>query len=149
MLLVPLLVRVGVIAGLLVAVHHLASRLRLTDDSPAEGHEALCLGCSSLTTPVESDSIQSSSETGNNATVPGEAGASSVLVSINGESFVFRYIPESTTYGDLAAEFCKTQGTSLGLGDMRLRFKDCVLPLERQLREALEKVVRSPCIDGI
>ena len=183
MLLVPLLLRVGLLAGLLIAVHHLTTRLsgRVgTYEQPVKGDSSSEYASQGDTAVEISEdgklsSILESAEdvaesdvheplpsalfnaTSAEETVSGARG-SDVLVSINGESFRFHYIPDFTTFGDLAAEFCKSQGSTavflkrvimvfdagpaLGLGDMRLRFKDCVLPLERHLRDVFERVMQ-------
>lgn len=132
MLLVPLLLRVGLLAGLLVAVHHLTTRLSGgvgSFDQPGKGDissevpiETSADGILSAAPQLEEDtdpdkvkppsltvSLNATSATSEESVT--SIRSSDVLVSINGESFVFHYIPDSTTFGDLAAEFCKSQGT--------------------------------------
>lgn len=111
-MLLPLLARLGLFAGLLVSLLLVQQELRKrgthmealtsTRGTPASGDEGA--GESAVSGPVTGERLADS------VTDASSDGVREIPVTVNDEAFVFRFLPGATTVGDLAAEFCRTHG---------------------------------------
>jgi hypothetical protein len=110
MILLPILIKVGLFAAVMLTLHFILpattninndkSKTHSMDDVISVNKPSLINNGSDIVHDIQDvDAVDLNSN------------IKQIVVIINNEQYVFKYIESAITYGDLAAEFCRNHGT--------------------------------------